>query len=75
MVRGDDNDNGEDTPRWMSDSAAVPDRPAVVRGLPDHEIERAILVLSRGTVLDDNIWLPLLIAEAKLRGLPVTRSN
>jgi hypothetical protein len=50
-------------------------RQRVVASMADHQLSRAIVVLSNINVIVDETWLPLLEQEAARRGLPVTRSN
>ena len=60
---------------FVSAVAPTEKRRRVVAGLADHEVERAIVLLSGIRVFVDDVWLPLLTAESRRRGLPITREN
>lgn len=66
---------GRDRVAIIGDIAPTEKRRRVVAGLADHEVERAIVLLSGVRVFVDDVWLPLLTAESRRRGLPITREN
>jgi hypothetical protein len=63
-----------DRRRSAKRGAEVPaeSRRRVAAALPDHIVERAIVLLSGSGLFTDSIWLPVLIEESRRRGLPIT---
>ena len=60
---------------WMDEDASPDERVRRVEAMADHEIERAIVLLSGLTAFVDDRWLPLLVKESRRRNLAVTREN